>query len=181
MDTRAPLPLGRCPPLETGRLHLRGPRQADEQVIAAIADDREIARRMTRLPHPYGLEDARFFLREIVPAELAWGITVIGDDELVGVAGLVPDAPHDTAELGYWLGRAHWGKGIATEAAGAIVRFAFEELGLRALSSGCFADNLSSGRVLAKLGFVETGRGTRSCLAEGRDLPFIEMLLARRP
>lgn len=56
-------------------------------------------------------------------------------------------------KLGYWLDHAVWGRGYATEAAAAIVRFAFAEAGLQQLRAGHTADNAASGKVLLKLGF----------------------------
>ena len=53
-------------------------------------------------------------------------MTLRGSDELVGVVGLTPEKGADTAELGYWLSRSHWGRGITTEAASAVVSFGFE-------------------------------------------------------
>jgi len=186
MTARLPrsLPLGRSPTLATDRLKLHALRDDDAERIAALANDWDIARRMTRFPYPYGIEDARFYLREVAPHEVAWGITSADDGSLFGVAGLVPHDPDNAIELGYWLGRPAWGSGIATEAAEAIVRFAFAELDLPALTSGCFVDNVPSYRVLTKLGFAEVGRSERACLAEGRALPFIDMTLeagTRRP
>ncbi|MCA9538569.1 MAG: GNAT family N-acetyltransferase [Myxococcales bacterium] len=58
-----------------------------------------------------------------------------------------------TAALGYSLLPEHWGAGLATEAADAVVTAALTEWGLRRLIAGCFADNLASRRVLDKLGF----------------------------
>lgn len=147
--------------------------------LATSANDWDIARCMTRLPHPYGIEDARFFLRAIAPAELAWAVTSERSGALLGIAGLVPHAGEGTAELGYWLGREHWGGGIAIEAAGAIVRYADDVLGLDELTSGCFSDNHASAGVLKKLGFVETGRSTCACLAVGSESPFIGMKRVR--
>ncbi len=75
---------------------------------------------------------------------------------MIGLADL--DRVSDgEAELGYWLGRAWWGNGYATEAAQALVWFAGDALGLRRLTAGHAADNLPSGRVLSKLGFRCTG------------------------
>ena len=175
----ARLPLGNPPLLTTARLSLRATQIQDAATIAELANDWEIARRLARLPHPYAIGDAHFFLREIVPHELAWAITSKNDGALLGVAGLVPHAAAETVELGYWLGQRHWGHGFATEAAQAITRYAFEELGLPRLISGCFVENVGSRRVLAKIGFEETGYGNRACLAVGSDLPFIEMTLER--
>lgn len=171
------LPLGNPPPLATTRLKLRVPEADDAATIADMAHDWEIARRMARLPHPYGIDDGRFFLRDIVPSELAWAITSVPDGILVGIAGLVPDGATKTVELGYWLGRQYWGQGLATEAAQAIIKYGFEILELPIIISGCFVDNFTSRRVLAKIGFEETGVNERTCLAAGADLSFIEMRL----
>lgn len=69
------------------------------------------------------------------------------------------------------------GRGIATEAARAVVDFGLEHLGLAGLTSGYFEDNPASGRVLTKLGFIETGRVIRRCLAIGGEVPSVRMVL----
>jgi RimJ/RimL family protein N-acetyltransferase len=109
------------PLLETERLLLRRPDDGDTGSIMAIAGDREIARRLARMPHPYDQKDARFFLDEIVPNEWVWAITLRASGTLVGMVGLSPDADQDMAELGYYVDRRHWGLGIATEAARSVV------------------------------------------------------------
>ena len=173
------LPLGAMPRIRTARLELRAPAAQDAASIARLADDWDVARRMSRLPHPYTLDDALFFLRAIVPNEMAWALTSRGDGRLIGIAGLAPGAVPGQVELGYWLGRSYWMRGFATEAAEAIVAYAFDDLGLPALASGCFADNDASRRVLTKIGFAEVGRGERACLALGGRRRFIEMRLER--
>jgi RimJ/RimL family protein N-acetyltransferase len=167
------------PDLVTERLRLRRPDDGDAEAILAIAGNWEVARRLARVPHPYEPGDARFFLEQIVPAEWVWAITLEGNAALLGVIGLTPDEETDSAELGYWLSPTHWGRGITTEAARAVIAFGFEELSLPAITSGYFADNSASGRVLDKLGFVETGRGMRPCLALGGEVAAVRMILPR--
>jgi RimJ/RimL family protein N-acetyltransferase len=82
----------------------------------------------------------------------------------IGVCGL---HPRGEWEFGYWLGKPYWGKGYATEAAGRVVTFAFEELIAQKLKAGWYYDNPKSGRVLEKLGFKLTGEGARNSLARG--------------
>lgn len=166
------------PDLATERLSLRRPNDGDVAAIVSIVGDWEVARRLARVPHPYGPTDARFFLENIVPAEWVWAVTLQGSDTLLGVIGLTPDEGADTAELGYWLSPSHWGRGIATEAARAVVAFGFESLNLPVLTSGYFEDNPASGRVLRKHGFVEIGRAMRPCLAAGGEVPSIRMELS---
>jgi RimJ/RimL family protein N-acetyltransferase len=138
-----------------------------------LLGDQGVARQLARVPHPYGPADARFFLQTIVPAEWAWAVTLRPTGALIGMAGLTPtDAG---AELGYWLGRPHWGAGYATEAARAVLGYGFGALGLPEVTAGWFADNPASGRVLAKLGFVETGRGMLDCLATGERRPAVRV------
>lgn len=165
-----------APMLETPRLRLRQPAERDIPAIIAIAGDWEVARRLARMPHPYTLADARFFLDRVVTSESTWAITVA--DAMIGCVGLAP-LPDGSRELGYYVGRPWWGRGYASEAAGAIVAHAFGTLGLDIVHSGHFADNPASGRVLTKIGFEVTGTGERPNMAAGRPMPSVEMRLTR--
>jgi len=165
--------------LQTPRLLLRRPVEADIPAIVEKANDWDVVRRLGRLPFPYGAADARFFLDHVVPNEYVWAITRRETGAFLGAVGLTAAPEGNTAELGYWLGRAHWRQGIATEAARAAVDAAFDDLGFSGLTSGYFADNPASGRVLAKLGFVETGRAERPCQAVGTPQPSVELTLPK--
>lgn len=172
------LSLRNRPDLATKRLLLRRPDDRDVDVIVSVVGDWEVARRLARVPHPYNQSDARFFLDHVVPAEWVWAVTLSGADKLLGTIGLTPEQGTDAAELGYWLAPTHWGTGITTEAAKAVVAFGFEHLGLPVITSGYFEDNHASGRVLRKLGFMETGHVMRPSLAAGGEVPSIRMVLA---
>jgi ribosomal-protein-alanine N-acetyltransferase len=74
------------------------------------------------------------------------------------------------AELGFWLGRAWWGKGFATEASRAVVRHGFTKGRLGGFTSSHFVDNPASGGVLRKLGFEPVGRGYIISIARGHDV-----------
>ncbi len=167
------------PPLSTTRLSLRLPQSSDAAATARIVGEWDVARRLARVPHPYSLNDAAYFLERVVPNEWIWAITLTGQDDLIGVMGLTPGQRSDQAELGYWLSAEHWGLGIATEAGRAVLSYGFDHLKLATVTSAYFEDNPASGRVLAKLGFMETTRALRPCLAIGRDVPSVEMHLPR--
>jgi RimJ/RimL family protein N-acetyltransferase len=92
-----------------------------------------------------------------------------GAPQLVGACGL-GRRPSGAVELGYWISRAYWGRGIATEACAALIEIA-RTLGLPSLEGSHFLDNPASGRVLEKLGFepigivaprLSCGRGTEA-------------------
>jgi RimJ/RimL family protein N-acetyltransferase len=162
-------------PLDTARLHLRRPVEQDAAAIISIAGDWEVARRLSRVPHPYTDADVRFFLDHVVPNEPTWAIVCRQSNRLMGMVSLAPAPGGPSAELGYYIARDHWGRGVATEAALEIARVGFEVFGLIKLSSGYHADNPASGRVLAKLGFTIVGTSRRPCLAEGKDKPSVEV------
>jgi RimJ/RimL family protein N-acetyltransferase len=167
--------------LFTPRLHLRRPVEADAAAIIAIAGDWEVARRLGRMPHPYARADYDYFLAHIVPNEYTWAMVLKETGELIGMTGLLPFPDTSSAELGYYLGRAHWDRGYATEAGRAVVRFGFERPGCRKLTSRFHADNPASGRVLAKLGFQPIGISDHPCLAERKVKPSVEMELRALP
>jgi RimJ/RimL family protein N-acetyltransferase len=117
------------------------------------------------VPWPYDESDAAAFLA--LPQELLrprFLIFLRACNRLVGGIGL--HGGHD-AELGYWIARAHWGRGIATEAGRAVVELADSSLRLPRLVASHALDNPASGHVLAKLGFSATGI-TTTMHSEGR-------------
>jgi len=156
---------------------LRAPAETDAEAITAIVGDWEVARRLGRIPYPYTREDFRFFMEHVVTKEPTWAIVVRQTGEVAGVIGLAPHGQSPGAELGYYLGRQHWGKGLATEAGLAVVREGREVMGYVKLTSRFHADNPASGRVLAKLGFKPVGFSNHPCRAEGKDKPSIDLEL----
>src|SRR5262249_2705001 len=92
------------------------------------------------------------------PDKYLWAVTLT-DGPGVGTAGLeIPSNLNRRAEFGYNIVPDHWGQGYATEAARAIVRFAFEVRGIHRLEATCHPDNLASARVLENAGLTREGR-----------------------
>ncbi len=155
------------------RLFLRPAFPEDWAAIAAcLGGDEEIVRNLAHAPWPYGEDAARAFAALTQDARLPHFLVTLPGVGVIGSAGL---GEHEgEAELGYWIARAHWGQGYATEAARAVLRIA-RTLGHRRIVAGHFTDNPASGRVLAKLGFVPTGRiAPRASLARGAAVPSVE-------
>jgi RimJ/RimL family protein N-acetyltransferase len=151
--------MGAYPTISTPRLTLRAPQDHDATAIATLADDLDIARMTTRLPHPYTRGDAEAFIAAMQLADLEREVAFVIEhsrEGTVGVIGLHPTGQIGP-EIGYWIGRPYWGQGIATEAASAALLWAKKDWGRRVLTSGHFADNPASGRVLEKAGFLYTG------------------------
>lgn len=159
------------PTPRTPRLVLRGPRADDAPRMAQLANDFDIARMTTRIPHPFTVEHAEDFIARMErrdPAREAVFVLESDDEGLIGVLGFHP-GPAGT-EIGYWLGRPFWGRGFATEAAAGALAWAGPQWGRRFIVAGHFADNPASGQVLIKSGFLYTGEvAPRHSLARGED------------
>lgn len=171
--------LSSLPVLSSKRLLLRQPRHADVDAIRTLANNWEVARWMGRLPFPYQRNDAILFLEQIVPREAVWIVQDHDSATVFGVGGLTPHEALGKVELGYWLGEEYWGNGFATEAIRAILGYAFGPASLPKVISGCFVDNKRSAHVLEKLGFHTVGTSMRSCMAQAKDLPYLDMALTR--
>jgi len=142
----------------TERLLLRPGWAEDAPALARAIADEQVVRNLATAPWPYRQEDAEAFLA--APRDPAMPSFLItertdGAPRLVGACGL-GRRPTGSVELGYWIARAHWGKGFATEAGTALIAIA-RALKLPRLEASHFIDNPASGRVLEKLGFVPTG------------------------
>lgn len=117
----------------------------------------------TPFPYPYPPDGAQNFVAEAISLRASgtkYAFAVCeADGRPVGVSLLKDvDLAVGKAELGYWIGCPYWGSGRATAAAAETLAFAFRTLGLTAVTAVCLEANPASLRVLAKLGFIETGR-----------------------
>ena len=141
--------------LVTPRLRLRRFTAADAPDVQRLAGAREVALNTLLIPHPYPDGAAETWIAtHAQSAELTFAID---DGQLVGAIGLRVEAEHARAEIGYWIGVPFWGRGYATEAAAAVVRFGFEEQSLNRIFAQVFSRNRPSARVLEKAGFRHEG------------------------
>ena len=160
--------------LRTGRLVLRPPRLADAARIAALANDYEVAKMTGGMPYPYALADAEAFIESALRFDLARDVAFIIEQPGEGpIGGLGFNSRHAPGpEVGYWLGRPYWGRGLASEALAAAMAWARDEWDQRCVVANHFVDNPASGVVLVKAGFLYTGEvGPRPCRARGADTP----------
>jgi [ribosomal protein S5]-alanine N-acetyltransferase len=157
--------------LRLSQCTVRSWRRRDAPSVARHANNYQIWRNVRdRFPHPYTLMDAEEWVRYAgrESPEQSWAIAV--DDEAVGGVGLVAqeDIHRRTAEIGYWLGEAFWGRGIMTEAVRAVTDYAFETFDIVRIYAGVFETNLASMRVLEKAGYTFEARLRKAVTKEGR-------------
>jgi RimJ/RimL family protein N-acetyltransferase len=156
--------------LELSRCTIRAWAAGDAAPLQRHANDREVSRHLRdRFPFPYEIVHARAFLDHIQQQAVTtvWAIEVAG--EAAGGIGIEvrTDVERVSAEIGYWIGAAHWGRGIATEALTAVTAEAFKSFDITRLFAVPFADHTASVRVLEKAGYVREGRMHRSAIKDG--------------
>ena len=152
---------GLCEPftvIETERLVLRPWLSSDAAALYALARDPAVGPIAGWPPHK-SVEDSSNVIRAVLSAPETYAVVLRSSGELVGCTGFnageaasMPLA-EDERELGYWIGKPHWGRGYATEAARALVERGFSVLGLSGIHAGYYDGNDRSGNVLEKLGF----------------------------
>ncbi len=159
--------------LETRRLILREFRAGDLDAVHAYGSDPEVVRFMPWGPNTP--EETRRFLQRKFDEQAAdprptYDVAVVerASGRVIGSVGLRLNAERTQAALGYCYARHAWGRGIATEAAWAMLRFGFEELGLDRIHATCDAQNIGSARVLEKIGMRREGHRIEDILQDGR-------------
>lgn len=150
---------------------LRTWRRGDEPSLVKNANNKKIWRNLRDVfPHPYTRRDAAGWITFCESAEgLPHNLAISVDGEAVGGVGINPgiDVFRRTAEIGYWLGEAYWGQGIATDALRLMTGYAFSRFDLLRLEAGVFSWNPASARVLEKAGFAFEGRFRSNVFKDG--------------
>lgn len=137
---------------------------------------------LSQLPFPYPRELADAWIADTRKRSQqgdAYHFAIMRDDILLGCVGLVTDHRSRSASLGYWLGRDHWGQGIATQAAGRAARWALTTLPIDRVIADVALDNPASAAVLRRLGFSETGVASKSFLSRGGEHPVTQYVGTR--
>ena len=151
---------GSTPRLQVRTLLLQ---DARELLAVVLASRDELGRYMSWPRDLFDLEQARRFVKLsrdgwLAGRTLRLGIferstgVLLGSVEVDGI-----DFRRGQAELGYWIRTDRCGRGYATEAANAMVRYGFETLRVHKIRADVAVGNSSSARVLAKLGFTHEG------------------------
>ncbi|GCD98134.1 acetyltransferase [Embleya hyalina] len=160
------------PVLRTARLRLRPFTDADTDSLFALHSSTYVMRYWDSPPWTERARAERFVGMCRTMADDGTGARVAidraSDGAFVGWCGLTAwDEDCRSASLGYCLGDAMWGHGFATEAAHAVLRWAFETLDLNRVQAETDTRNVASARVLEKMGFVREGTLREDCVVNG--------------
>jgi RimJ/RimL family protein N-acetyltransferase len=159
--------------IDTDRLMLRSPELADAQRISELIGNWDVAHWLVRVPYPYRYEHAvswieRSSAERSVGAGFPFIIIERASNHLVGSVDLSLEDGPTAGTLGYWLGPDFWGQGYGTEAARAVIDFAFGTLGLMEVNASALPENERSIRVLEKAGLSYIDHRTENTVERGR-------------
>lgn len=148
-------------PLLTSSLTLRRFEMADaEPLFRNYGTDEQVARFLFWKPYRL-IEDVEAFISDTIreysrPDTYHWAIII--DGEIHGsISAYAISEKNLSCEIGYCLSRSHWGKGLTAEAAKAVLRYLFEEIGMERICATHDVDNPASGRVMEKCGMTHEG------------------------
>ncbi len=156
--------------LDCGPCALRSWQPGDEDALVRHANDRDVWLNLRDcFPHPYTHADAAAWVRLATSRTPETDFAITVDGQAVGGIGLIvrDDIERTSAEIGYWLGRAFWGRGLATAAVRGLTEHAFRRHALTRVYALVFAENAASIRVLEKAGYRCEGRLRRSAIKDG--------------
>ncbi|HEI8865741.1 TPA: GNAT family N-acetyltransferase [Serratia odorifera] len=171
------------PIIHAGQFELRPFTLGDAPRVKALVNNPRVSQMTANIPYPYTNDMAEEWI-SLHPRQWQTGTDAIfaivnqHNRQLLGAVSLI-EIERRQAQIGYWLGEKHWGKGIATQACQTLCRFAFSSLGLHRLQGRHLRCNPASGRVLQKTGFrfagsefIQTGLRQRK---EWLDLYFLQL------
>jgi ribosomal-protein-alanine N-acetyltransferase len=173
------------PRLETGRLILREIVPADAEDLFRIFSDEETMRYWSTRPYK-SVDQARRLIENLaeaafVGAGIHWAITLRGDERLIGKCGYNGwRKAHRRGDISYIVAREHWGKGIVSEALGAMLDYGFDHMNLHSVEAGVTPGNDASTRLLQRLGFRLEGHLRESFLTENGFVDSLIYSLLRR-
>jgi RimJ/RimL family protein N-acetyltransferase len=142
--------------------------EEDKRQLIAHLNNQDVVRFLSsRIPNPYTEDDALWWITEGSKAETVRAIT--SDGAFVGVIGVRRDILEKShrGEIGYWIGKPFWGKGMATHAIELMCKFIFSKTDIVQLYAPVFSPNEGSKKALIKNGFVLEGVITKGILKNG--------------
>jgi RimJ/RimL family protein N-acetyltransferase len=157
-------------------------RRGDEASLVRHANNRNVSRNLRDIfPYPYTLDDAFRWIAHASTKNPVTDFAIVVEDEAAGGIGVVlqGDVSRRSAEIGYWLGEAHWGKGIMTDALRAVSDYAFTNFDVCRIATIVFESNPASIRVLEKAGYSCEGRQRKAITKNGVTMDALMYALVR--
>ena len=145
--------------LETERLVLRPWEERDAEDLYPYASDPDVGP-AAGWPAHQSVEESREVIRTVLSGPEDFAVCLKNKNRPIGSVSLHLNGHtdlterDDECELGFWIGKPFWGQGLIPEAAGEVLRHAFEDLGMEKVWCGYYDGNAKSKRAQEKLGFL---------------------------
>ena len=149
--------------MKTERIHLRRWQESDAEALFKYASDPDIGPRAGWPPHQ-SVEDSQKVIRNFFSNDATWAIVLNETNEPIGCVGYLTQAisnipiGENDCEVGYWVGKPYWNKGICTEALQLLLDYCVNTMHFENVWADYFTGNPASGRVMQKCGFHDTGK-----------------------
>lgn len=170
--------------METDRILLRHWRDDDAETLFKWASDPDVGPRAGWPPHK-SVEESREVIKNFFSNDDTWAIELKETFEIIGCIGVLRSSVSNLkiagneCEVGYWVAKPYWGKGICTEALRLVIDYCFNVNKFNAIWGDYFPENPASGKVMEKCGFKDTGKEVLcQNLVVGADIPVKVMKLA---
>lgn len=172
-------------PMQTDRILLRPWQESDAEALYKYASDPDIGPR-AGWPVHQSIEESREIIRTVFNNKETWAIVLKETGEAIGAMGYfthatsnIPIGEND-CEVGYWVGKPHWNKGICTEALRLMIDYCINTMHFQNIWSDHFTGNPASGRVMEKCGFRDTGMLNRCSHLLGGDKDMVKIYKLER-
>jgi ribosomal-protein-alanine N-acetyltransferase len=160
--------------IKTDRLTLRDLEERDWEAVHSFASDAEVVRYVDWGPNTE--DDTKKFIQRSIAGRReqprkSYGFAIVLEegDRLIGTCGIdLSDSINREGCIGYCLNRHFWNQGYATETAGALLIFGFDQLNLHRIFALCDPENIASARVLEKVGMQLEGRFRERAWVRGK-------------
>jgi len=160
------------------KITIRKTKLSDAETIHKLINDKDVIEELSGYLYPCPLSKIKKDITkglEDWEKKKAYAFTILADNKVVGQVMLEnPSKDKGRYEVGYFIGKQFWNKGIAAKAVKEIVKFSFKKLNLYKIWGDNDSDNPASGKVMKKAGFKLEGRLKKHCKKDGK---FIDVII----
>lgn len=149
-------------------------RKEDCYDLAKIANDKDILNNLRDMPYPYTTEDAKEYIDMMLNSDknTTFAFAITDNDRVIGSIGVfrLDNIHYKSAEMGYYIKKEYWGKGIMTEIVKKVCSYIFKNTNIIRIFAEPFSTNIGSIRVLEKAGFQCEGTLRKNAIKNGQVL-----------
>ena len=163
--------------IQTKNLIIKKPEINDLKSLVEQLYNWEISKFLVNVPYPYGIEDAKNWIKKTEENEMSFNIFL--NKKLIGGISLDTKEISSKLELGYWIGEKYWGNRYATEACNSLIQHAFSSSPAQIVYASHMKDNKKSERILLNLGFTQISIGKKYSISRKEEVEDINYKLLK--